>query len=126
VADAEVTLNTADAAICCVPLSVGPISMQDAAQLSAVLKALSDPVRLRLMSMIASNIGEACYCDLNNRFDLTQPTISHHLKVLYDVGLIDREKRGVWVYYRPRPHILAGLAYLFAPAPAAPPATATA
>ena len=105
-----------DAAACCAPLSAGPISMQQAAQVSALLKALSDPVRLRLMSLIASNLGEACFCDLNNLFDQSQPTISHHLKVLYEAGLIDREKRGVWVYYRPRPETLASLATLFRPA----------
>ena len=78
-----------------------------------MLKALADPVRLRLMSLVASHEGgEACVCDLNVAFDLSQPTISHHLKVLHDAGLIDREKRGVWVYYRARTEALAGLATL--------------
>ena len=78
-----------------------------------MLKALAEPVRLRLMSLIASHPGgEACVCDLNDAFDLTQPTISHHLKVLHEAGLLDRDKRGVWVYYRARTHALASLGAL--------------
>jgi ArsR family transcriptional regulator len=70
-------------------------------------------VRLRLMSLVASRAGgEACVCDLNDAFDLSQPTISHHLKVLYEAGLVDRDKRGVWVYYRVRPQALASLGAL--------------
>jgi ArsR family transcriptional regulator len=70
-------------------------------------------VRLRLMSLVASHEGgEACVCDLNDAFALSQPTISHHLKVLHEVGLLDRSKRGVWVYYRARSEALAGLAEL--------------
>lgn len=71
----------------------------DADQLAATFKALADPVRLRLLALIAGR-GEACVCDLNEAFDLSQPTISHHLRVLADAGLVDREKRGVWAYYR--------------------------
>jgi ArsR family transcriptional regulator len=78
-----------------------------------MLKALADPVRLQLMSLIASHAGgEACVCELNDAFDLTQPTISHHLKVLHDSGPLDREKRGVWVYYRTRTQALANLGTL--------------
>ena len=78
-----------------------------------MLKALADPVRLRLMSLIASHPGgEACVCDLTGAFDLSQPTISHHLKVLHDSGLLGREKRGVWVYYRARTEALASLGTL--------------
>ena len=70
-------------------------------------------VRLRLMSLIASHPGgEACVCDLNDAFDLSQPTISHHLKVLHEAGLLDRDKRGVWVYYRARTEALASLGAL--------------
>lgn len=72
-----------------------------AAHIAPLLKALADPVRLRLMSLVASHAGsEACVCDLTDAFDLSQPTISDHLKVLHEVGLLDRSKRGVWVYYR--------------------------
>ncbi|MGC1287343.1 MAG: metalloregulator ArsR/SmtB family transcription factor, partial [Streptosporangiaceae bacterium] len=78
-----------------------------------LLKALGDPVRLRLMSLVASNPGgEVCVCDLTSAFDLSQPTISHHMKVLHEAGLVDREKRGVWVYYRARAEALAGLGAL--------------
>ena len=81
-----------------------------------MLKALGDPARLRLMSLVASHEGgEACVCELLEAFDLSQPTISHHLKVLHSVGLLDREKRGVWVYYRTRRSALSALATLIAP-----------
>jgi ArsR family transcriptional regulator len=98
---------------CCSPLSRAPISQQQAEQIAPLLKALADPVRLRLLSLVASHEGgEACVCDLNDAFDLSQPTISHHLKVLHDAGLLERTKRGVWVYYRARAEALAGLAAL--------------
>ena len=106
-------LAPADTAACCPPLSARPLSQAQAEQAAPLLKALADPVRLRLMSLIASHPGgEACVCDLNEAFDLSQPTISHHLKVLHDCGLLEREKRGVWVYYRARPGALAGLGTL--------------
>ena len=90
-----------------------PLSAGQAAQVSTLLKALADPVRLRLMSLVLSHVGrEACVCDLTDAFELSQPTISHHLKVLHDNGLLDCEKRGVWVYYRIRREALAGLAAL--------------
>jgi ArsR family transcriptional regulator len=98
---------------CCSPLTQEPLSQEQAAQASVLLRAMADPVRLRLMSLVASHEGgEACVCDLNDAFELSQPTISHHLKVLHDNGLLDREKRGVWVYYRVRREALAGLANL--------------
>ena len=98
---------------CCSPLSREPLSDAAADQVASLLKALADPVRLRLMSLIASHDGgEACVCDLNDAFDLSQPTISHHLKVLHEAGLLDREKRGVWVYYRASGEALAGLGTL--------------
>lgn len=98
---------------CCSPLSRQPLSQDQAHQIAPLLKALADPVRLRLMSMVASHEGgEACVCDLTGGFELTQPTISHHLKVLHDVGLLERSKRGVWVYYRARSEALAGLGAL--------------
>ncbi len=89
--------------------------MIEAERLTPRLKALADPVRLRLMSIVASQAnGEACVCDLNDSFELSQPTISHHLKVLHDVGLLERSKRGVWVYYRVRSSALVDLAALIA------------
>jgi len=106
-------LSPADTAACCSPLSAGPLSAGQAEQVAPLLKALADPIRLRLMSLVASHPGgEACVCDLNDAFDLSQPTISHHMKVLHDVGLVEREKRGVWVYYRARTQALASLGAL--------------
>jgi ArsR family transcriptional regulator, arsenate/arsenite/antimonite-responsive transcriptional repressor len=105
-------LPPADTVACCSPLSAQPLSMDQAEQVAPLLKALADPVRLRLMSLVASRQGEACMCDLTDAFDLSQPTISHHMKVLHDAGLVDREKRGVWVYYRARPETLISLSAL--------------
>ncbi len=100
---------------CCSSLTAEPLSADQAARLAPIFKALGDPVRLRLVSLIASHAGgEACVCDLNDAFDLSQPTISHHLKVLHDAGLLDRSKRGVWVHYRVRPDVLADLSALLA------------
>ena len=84
-----------------------------AERIAPLVKALADPVRLRLLSLVASHAdGEACVCDLNDAFDLSQPTISHHLKLLHEAGLLDREKRGVWVYYRVNAAALGDLAAL--------------
>jgi ArsR family transcriptional regulator, arsenate/arsenite/antimonite-responsive transcriptional repressor len=103
---------------CCTPLTGTPMSAEQAEQVVPLLKALADPVRLRLVSLIAASAGgEACVCDLNDAFDLTQATISHHLKVLHSAGLLDRDKRGVWVYYRIRPQALAGLGALMGSPP---------
>ena len=77
-----------------------PLDAEQAAELAVVFKALGDPVRLRLLSMIASREGgETCVCELTPAFELSQPTISHHLKLLRQAGLIDCERRGTWVYY---------------------------
>ena len=106
-------LTPVESVACCSPLSREPMTQPQAEQVAPLLKALADPVRLRLMSMVASHEGgEACVCDLTEGFELSQPTISHHLKVLHDVGLLDRSKRGVWVYYRVRSEALADLAAL--------------
>jgi ArsR family transcriptional regulator len=108
-----IELTPVEAVAFCSPLVQEPISATQADDIAPVLKAIADPVRLRLLSLVASHAqGEACVCDLNDAFDLSQPTISHHLKVLHDVGLLDRSKRGVWVYYRARTDALAGLAKL--------------
>ncbi|MCX4238786.1 MULTISPECIES: ArsR/SmtB family transcription factor [Streptomyces] len=88
------------AAGCCPGLLTAPLDEDRAVELAKVFKALGDPVRLRLLSMIASRAGgEVCVCDLTPAFDLSQPTISHHLKLLRQAGLIDCERRGTWVYY---------------------------
>ncbi|MFH0521732.1 ArsR/SmtB family transcription factor [Streptomyces sp. M41] len=85
---------------CCPGLLTAPLGEDQAADLAKTFKALGDPVRLRLLSLIASRAGgEVCVCDLTPAFDLSQPTISHHLKLLRQAGLIDCERRGTWVYY---------------------------
>ncbi|MCW2793824.1 MAG: ArsR family transcriptional regulator [Nocardioides sp.] len=97
----SLSLTPVETVACCSPLTKEPLSHEQAERIAPLVKALADPVRLRLLSIVASHAdGEACVCDLNDAFDLSQPTISHHLKVLHEVGLLDREKRGVWVYYR--------------------------
>jgi ArsR family transcriptional regulator, arsenate/arsenite/antimonite-responsive transcriptional repressor len=84
-----------------IPIVREPLTADAAAALVVKLKALSDPVRLRLLSVVASHAGgEACVCDLSAGIDLSQPTISHHLKVLRTAGLLESERRGSWVYYR--------------------------
>jgi ArsR family transcriptional regulator len=99
---------------CCVPLAREPISAEQATGVVSMLKAVADPARLRLLSLVLSHEGgEACVCDLLPYFDLSQPTISHHLKVLHDAGLLHREKRGTWVYYIARPEAMAALGSLF-------------
>lgn len=101
---------------CCTPIAAEAISQDDAECVAPLLKALADPVRLRLLSLVmAGEGGEACVCDLLPAFELSQPTISHHLKVLHEAGLLDREKRGVWVWYRARPEAVGALSRLFAP-----------
>jgi len=100
--------------VCARPALVSePIDEASAAGLAQVFKALGDPVRLRLVSLIgAREGGEVCVCDLTSAFDLSQPTISHHLKVLREAGLIDSERRGTWVYYRLVPAALERMAGL--------------
>ena len=113
VSKSQLTLTPVETAACCSPLMREPLSSEQADRLAPLLKALADPVRLRLVSIVAaSEGGEACVCDLNDAFDLSQPTISHHLKVLHDAGLLDRTKRGVWVYYAVRREVLTDVATL--------------
>lgn len=97
---------------CCAPLAAAPLDREQAGDLAKMFKALGDPVRLRLLSLITSADGESCVCDLTAAFDLTGPTISHHLKVLREAGLVDSERRGTWVYYWPRPDNFKQLAAL--------------
>ena len=111
-------ISPAETAACCSPLTAEPLTMEQAAQVAPLLKALADPVRLRLLSLVASHQGgEACICDLNEAFELSQPTISHHMKVLHEAGLVDRDKRGVWVYYKIRSQALASLGTLLGSPP---------
>lgn len=106
-------LTPVEAVACCSPVTREPLSADAAERIAPLVKAIADPHRLRLLSLVASHAdGEACVCDLNDAFDLSQPTISHHLKLLHEAGLLDREKRGVWVYYRVNAAALGDLAAL--------------
>lgn len=85
---------------CCTPVTGEPLDAPAAEDLARSLKALADPTRLRLLSIIAAHEGaEACVCDLTGPVGLSQPTVSHHLRILADAGLVTRDKRGVWAYY---------------------------
>ncbi|WP_345542372.1 metalloregulator ArsR/SmtB family transcription factor [Microbacterium jejuense] len=105
----EVT-DVSAGSVCCAPLVTEPLGQTDAEQLAVTLKALADPARLRLLSIVASSEGqEACVCDLIEPVGLSQPTVSHHLKVLTEAGFLSRSKRGTWAYYRLQPAALAGV-----------------
>jgi ArsR family transcriptional regulator len=116
-ADASISVNmlvmetsqTVPAEQCCAPVMQAPLGESDAEELAAAFKVLADPVRLRLLSLIAARAGETCACELVQVLDRSQPTISHHLSVLHDAGLLAREKRGRWVWYRTVPERIAGL-----------------
>ncbi|MBA3338455.1 MAG: helix-turn-helix transcriptional regulator [Geodermatophilaceae bacterium] len=100
---------------CCSPMSGQVMDVAQAETLAAVLKAIAEPTRLRLISLVAAHEGaEACVCDLTDPVGLSQPTVSHHLKVLVDAGLLTREQRGRWAYYRLIPHALRSLAQVLA------------
>jgi ArsR family transcriptional regulator, arsenate/arsenite/antimonite-responsive transcriptional repressor len=110
-------LKLTDATGCVIaPLARQPLSPEAAAELAIKLKALSDPIRLQLLSVVASHAGgETCVCELSIGIDLTQPTISHHLKILRTAGLLDSERRGSWVYYHVVTDALQQLSLLLEP-----------
>jgi ArsR family transcriptional regulator len=100
-----------DAIACCSPITREPLGARDAERLAQVLKALADPTRLRLVSLVAAHAdAEACVCDLTDPVELSQPTVSHHLKVLVEAGILARQQRGKWAYYRIVPGALDALA----------------
>lgn len=102
------SVTPTDLAACCSPLTGGILDDEAAARLAAMFKALADPARVKLVSLIsASPDGEACVCDLTEPLRLSQPTVSHHLKLLVDAGVMTREQRGRWAYYRVVPETLA-------------------
>lgn len=121
-------LESPTAAVCCAPLASAPLSTDEAKTLASQLKALADPARLRLLSLMMANDSlEACTCDLTEALQLSQPTVSHHLKKLTEAGLVfAHRKEGPWTYYRVVPDALAGLANVIAPAGAALAASANA
>ena len=106
-------LPVIEAAACCAPLTRDPLTQSQADDLSKSLKAIADPARLRLISIIAASEGqEACVCDLTEPLNIGQPTVSHHLKVLADAGFVTRSKRGSWAYYKLVPGALDSLSRL--------------
>ncbi|WP_374760026.1 ArsR/SmtB family transcription factor [Micromonospora humidisoli] len=116
----------ADPSACCAPMVTEALTEDAAAGLARGFKALGDPVRLRLLSLIAARAGgEVCVCELTDAFTLTGPTISHHLKVLREAGLIDCQRRGTWVYYWIVPTRLAVLSQLLDVSAAAAPTGST-
>jgi ArsR family transcriptional regulator len=101
---------------CCAPLACEPLSEGGAGELALLFKAVADPVRLRLLSLIACHEGgESCVCDLLDAFDMTAPSVSYHLKILREAGLITSERRGTWVYYRIRPDVMARMSAVLMP-----------
>ncbi|RNE62118.1 ArsR/SmtB family transcription factor [Cryobacterium tepidiphilum] len=106
-------LPVTDVTACCAPLSRESLSPENAEALARSMKALADPARLRLVSLVAAHDGgEACVCDLIEPLGLSQPTVSHHLKILTEAGFLTRSKRGQWAYYRLAPGALDSLARL--------------
>jgi len=105
---------------CCAPLAREPLSDAGAEDLAPLFKAVADPMRLRLLSLIACHEGgESCVCDLTEAFDVTPPSISYHLKILREAGLISSDRRGTWIYYRVNPDVMARMSAVLAPEPAA-------
>ena len=108
--------EAADGAECCAPLACEPLPEAGAQELALLFKAVADPVRLRLLSLIACHEGgESCVCDLLDAFDMTPPSVSYHLKILREAGLISSERRGTWVYYRVNPGVMARMSAVLAP-----------
>ncbi|WP_371744528.1 ArsR/SmtB family transcription factor [Georgenia sp. TF02-10] len=109
-------LLTTDGSGCCAPVTAGVMDAEDARGLARTFKALGDPTRVRLLSIIAAQPGaEACVCDLTEPVGLSQPTVSHHLKQLVDAGLVTREQRGKWAYYTIAHETLATLSSILDP-----------
>ncbi|HJE77202.1 ArsR/SmtB family transcription factor [Brevibacterium linens] len=109
-------LAPTEAGVCCPSLTVSPLSLDDAQDFARILKSVADPTRLRLVSLIAAHEQqEACVCDLTDPVGLGQPTVSHHLKILVDAGVLRREKRGVWSYYSLEAAVLNRLSEFLAP-----------
>jgi ArsR family transcriptional regulator, arsenate/arsenite/antimonite-responsive transcriptional repressor len=95
---------------CCEPVVYPDVEREQAERIAAIAKALGDPIRLQLVDLLRKHAGKVCVCELVPLFDLSQPTVSHHLKVLRDVGLVDSERRGLWAYYYVIPDALEDLA----------------
>jgi ArsR family transcriptional regulator, arsenate/arsenite/antimonite-responsive transcriptional repressor len=112
--------EAADGVECCAPLACEPLPESGAQELALLFKAVADPVRLRLLSLIACHDGgESCVCDLTGAFEMTAPSVSYHLRILREAGLISAERRGTWVYYRVEPAVMARMSAVLVPQPAA-------
>ena len=94
---------------CCEPVAYPEVARQEAERMAAVAKALGDPIRLQLVDVLRRHAGEVCVCELTPLFDVGQPTVSHHLKVLRQAGVVDSVRRGLWAYYFVRPEALEEL-----------------
>ena len=94
---------------CCEPVVYPDIERDQAERMGVVAKALGDPIRVQLVDVLRKHAGKVCVCELVPLFDLSQPTVSHHLKVLRDAGVVDSERRGLWAYYYVRPEALEEL-----------------
>jgi ArsR family transcriptional regulator len=118
---APLPLLSEEWAACCTPTAGESLDADSAQRLAAVLKVIAEPTRLRLLSLVAAGPSrEACICNLTGPVGLSQPTVSHHMKLLVDAGLLDREQRGKWAYYRLVPGALDTLAQLVATVTAEP------
>jgi ArsR family transcriptional regulator, arsenate/arsenite/antimonite-responsive transcriptional repressor len=95
---------------CCEPVVYPDVERQQAERMAGIAKALADPVRLQLVDVLRKHAGKVCVCELVPLFDLSQPTVSHHLKILRDAGIVDSERRGLWAYYYVRPGALDEIA----------------
>lgn len=110
-------IEPTNAIVCCSPVTSGVVSDEDAETLARMFKAMGDPTRVKLLSLIAAaEGGEACICDMTDPVGLSQPTVSHHMKLLVDAGLVTREQRGKWAYFRVAPGQLLSLANALVPA----------
>jgi ArsR family transcriptional regulator, arsenate/arsenite/antimonite-responsive transcriptional repressor len=98
------------AAACCTPLGAPSLTDDQAQATARLFRALADPARVKIVNLLATSAEPVCVCEFTGPLGLSQPTVSHHLKKLMDAGLLDREQRGTWAYYRLRPDALSGLA----------------
>ncbi len=109
-AKTTIKVRSAASTACCAPLGAPDLSDADVAMLAHVFAALADPVRVRLLNLVANAPADGvCVCDLVESVERSQPTVSHHLKILRDAGLVDSERRGTWMYYRPDRVAIAAL-----------------
>ncbi len=112
VVDLELAPKTkrAKGEVCCQPVAYPDVEREQAQHMSQLAKAIADPIRIQMLDVLRKHAGKVCVCELVPLFDVGQSTLSHHLKVLRDAGLVDSERQGLWAYYYVRPHTLEELA----------------